>query len=41
MPLLQLKEISTPLSLFGVKFFRSEGDRKLYIKIGKRKIKKF
>ncbi|WP_273130266.1 hypothetical protein [Bacillus weihaiensis] len=40
MPLMQLKEVTTPLSLFGIKFFRSVEDRKLYIKFGKGKIKK-
>ena len=40
MPLLQLREVYTPLGLFGIKFYRAEQERNLYIKIGKRKIKK-
>lgn len=40
MPLVQLKEIYTPLRLFGIRVFRDQHDRKLYIKGWKRSIKR-
>jgi len=39
MPLIEMKEISTPLKLIGLKFFKSrEGE--IYIKVGNRPRKK-
>ncbi|WP_285849187.1 hypothetical protein [Metabacillus litoralis] len=40
MPLLQLKEVLTPLRLIGIKIFRSQQDGKLYMKYRKKSIKR-
>ena len=40
MPLVQLKEIYTPLRLVGIKVFRDQQDGKYYIKAWKKSIKR-
>lgn len=40
MPLVQLKEVFTPLRLIGIKVFRDKQDGRLYIKAWKRSIKR-
>ena len=39
MPLIEMKEIITPLKLFGIKIFKSR-DGEMYIKVGNRPRKK-
>ncbi|WP_338788130.1 hypothetical protein [Metabacillus sp. FJAT-53654] len=40
MPLVQLKEMYTPLRLFGIKLFKCKQDGKRYIKMGKKSVKR-
>lgn len=40
MPLLQLKEIYTPLRLIGIKLLKSKQDGKMYFKLGKKPLKR-
>ena len=40
MPLVQLKEVYTPLRLIGVKVFRDQRDGKLYMKAWRKSLKR-
>ncbi|WP_260445669.1 MULTISPECIES: hypothetical protein [Metabacillus] len=40
MPLVQLKEVYTPLRLFRIKLFKCKQDGKMYIKKGKKPVKR-